>query len=237
MTALANGKRPVVVPRLRRFGEAVDDHQLQLGHRLHDAGLVTLVERPEDVRAALDAAEDDAPVVELGPDRRLVEELRDYVRTHARGRPAGPAPREPAGGSRPRRVHRRQPGQDALPAHRLRRIDSEQLEHRRRDVEEMGVHAAGRPGSGPGEDEQPLLRVVGVVGTGVVLEGVYAFVAADRADGAPEQVSEVHDQVGSDAADVAGRPPPGLKTFVPIGRPCSSGIAASRSARSSRTRS
>ena len=90
MTALANGKRPVVVPRLRRFGEAVDDHQLQLGHRLHDAGLVTLVERPEDVRAALDAAEDDAPVVELGPDRRLVEELRDYVRTHARGRPAGP---------------------------------------------------------------------------------------------------------------------------------------------------
>ena len=30
MTALANGKRPIVVPRLRRFDEAVDDHQLQL---------------------------------------------------------------------------------------------------------------------------------------------------------------------------------------------------------------
>ena len=28
LTALANGKRPVVVPRLHRFGEAVDDHQL-----------------------------------------------------------------------------------------------------------------------------------------------------------------------------------------------------------------
>ena len=28
LTALTLGRRPVVVPRLRRFGEAVDDHQL-----------------------------------------------------------------------------------------------------------------------------------------------------------------------------------------------------------------
>jgi UDP-N-acetylglucosamine transferase subunit ALG13 len=65
MTALANGKRPVVVPRLRRFGEAVDDHQMQLGLRLH-------------------ATEDDTHVVELGPDRRLVTELRDFVTAHSR---------------------------------------------------------------------------------------------------------------------------------------------------------
>jgi UDP-N-acetylglucosamine transferase subunit ALG13 len=85
MTALANGKRPVVVPRLRRFGEAVDDHQLQLGPRLHQAGLVLFVERPDDVRTAIDATGHDADVVELGPDRRLVAELRDYLRAHSRG--------------------------------------------------------------------------------------------------------------------------------------------------------
>ena len=85
MTALANGKRPVVVPRLRRFGEAVDDHQLELGLRLHEAGLVTLVERPEDVRAAIDETDHHANVVEPGPDRRLVAELRNYLKAHSRG--------------------------------------------------------------------------------------------------------------------------------------------------------
>jgi UDP-N-acetylglucosamine transferase subunit ALG13 len=45
--ALANGQRPVVVPRLQRYGEAVDDHQLMLGRRLAQNGLVTLVEEPE----------------------------------------------------------------------------------------------------------------------------------------------------------------------------------------------
>jgi UDP-N-acetylglucosamine transferase subunit ALG13 len=84
MTALANGKRPIVVPRLRRFGEAVDDHQVQLGRRLHEAGLVTYVAEPEDVGAALDAAGDIAGAVELGPDRRLVAELTEFVQAHAR---------------------------------------------------------------------------------------------------------------------------------------------------------
>jgi len=83
MTALANGNRPVVVPRLRRFGEAVDDHQVELGHRLHEEGLVTLVERPEDIGAALDATTSARPL-ELGPDRRLVAELVDFVQAHSR---------------------------------------------------------------------------------------------------------------------------------------------------------
>ena len=43
MLALANGKRPVVMARLRQFGEHVDDHQLELASRLDAAGLVELV--------------------------------------------------------------------------------------------------------------------------------------------------------------------------------------------------
>lgn len=53
MVALANMKRPIVVPRLKSFGEAVDDHQLQLGRRFSEAGLVTLVERTEVLGEAL----------------------------------------------------------------------------------------------------------------------------------------------------------------------------------------
>lgn len=53
MVSLANGRTPVVVPRLKAFGEAVDDHQLQLGRRFAQAGLVTLVETPDGLGDAL----------------------------------------------------------------------------------------------------------------------------------------------------------------------------------------
>jgi UDP-N-acetylglucosamine transferase subunit ALG13 len=88
MTALANGKRPVVVPRLRRFGEAVDDHQVALGLRLHEAGLVMFVEDPEDVSQAVEAASV-APGIELGPSPRLVAELQEFVAAHRRRDAAG----------------------------------------------------------------------------------------------------------------------------------------------------
>lgn len=53
LTVLANGKRPVVVPRLARFGEAVDDHQLPFARRLAEAGAVRLVEDVEALPEAL----------------------------------------------------------------------------------------------------------------------------------------------------------------------------------------
>lgn len=78
MTALANGKRPVVLPRLRRFGEAVDDHQVSLGRRLDAAGLVTLVESADDVVNAVETSSPSS-TVELGANPRLVAELKEYV--------------------------------------------------------------------------------------------------------------------------------------------------------------
>ena len=57
MVALANGKRPVVVPRLRAFGEAVDDHQVAFGHRFAAAGLVTFLESPDELGTALEGEE------------------------------------------------------------------------------------------------------------------------------------------------------------------------------------
>jgi UDP-N-acetylglucosamine transferase subunit ALG13 len=53
MVALGNGKRPVAVPRLKAFGEAVDDHQLAFGRRFARAGLVTLVESPDELGRSL----------------------------------------------------------------------------------------------------------------------------------------------------------------------------------------
>jgi beta-1,4-N-acetylglucosaminyltransferase len=79
ITALSNGARPVTVPRLRRFGEAVDDHQLTFVRRLHAEGLVELVEDPAelpDVCARHDGSFGGA----LGAAEQLVAELREFIR-------------------------------------------------------------------------------------------------------------------------------------------------------------
>ena len=77
LVALANGKRPVVVPRRKAFGEAVDDHQVECAARFREAGLVEVVDDPLDLEAALaSAATSSGAVLGGGP---LEEELRGYL--------------------------------------------------------------------------------------------------------------------------------------------------------------
>ena len=89
LAALANGARPLVAARLRRYGEAVDDHQLTFGRRVHAEGFVQLV---EDLGALSEAAArherrfDGAVRLE----GRLVHELRDFVRAQTEGGSKGP---------------------------------------------------------------------------------------------------------------------------------------------------
>jgi UDP-N-acetylglucosamine transferase subunit ALG13 len=87
IASLLNGKRPVVVPRLAREGEAVDDHQVAFGRRLHHAGLVRFVEDPALLPQAV-AELDEAELVTLRANRRLVDEIRGFL--DERARPAGP---------------------------------------------------------------------------------------------------------------------------------------------------
>jgi UDP-N-acetylglucosamine transferase subunit ALG13 len=77
MTVVAEGKRPVVVPRLHRYGEAVDDHQLPIARRLAAAGLVTLVEDPAQLAAAL--VETPPAPGSLGGGGGIVADLRAYL--------------------------------------------------------------------------------------------------------------------------------------------------------------
>lgn len=75
LTALTAGKRPVVVPRLRQFGEAVDDHQVEFARRLAETGLVTVVEDLSVLGEALATGGEIEDVV-LGPSPALVASLR-----------------------------------------------------------------------------------------------------------------------------------------------------------------
>ena len=98
MTALANGKRPVVVPRLRRFGEAVDDHQVALGRRLDAAGLVTLVESADDVLSAVETGSGSSGG-RAGGEPAPVAELKEYVASLPHSRSAASVDRAAAAAS------------------------------------------------------------------------------------------------------------------------------------------
>lgn len=77
MVALSNGKRPVVVPRRKALGEAVDDHQLQLGRRFAQAGFVTLVETQPALAEAV--GQDDWTATLPNETSALADELRDFL--------------------------------------------------------------------------------------------------------------------------------------------------------------
>ena len=79
LAVLSHGKRPIVVPRLRAFGEAVDDHQLLFARRLADAGVVVLVEDLTLLADAVAEAESDRKVLTLSANE-LVADLREYIR-------------------------------------------------------------------------------------------------------------------------------------------------------------
>jgi UDP-N-acetylglucosamine transferase subunit ALG13 len=75
LLALAERKRPFVVPRLARYGEVVDDHQVPFARRLDGAGLVTLVEDPADLVAAIKARTSAGPVEAPGGGASLKREI------------------------------------------------------------------------------------------------------------------------------------------------------------------
>jgi UDP-N-acetylglucosamine transferase subunit ALG13 len=81
MLSLAAHRRPIVVPRLRRFGEAVDDHQVVLATRLGSEGLVTPVSSPSGLQEAL--ARTDHDILRPHGSTTLQRDVYEYVRAFA----------------------------------------------------------------------------------------------------------------------------------------------------------
>lgn len=79
MLARRCGKHPVVVPRRVHLGEAVDDHQLPLGRRLHASGIVTLVEDEARLAEAVRAAGAPAGAADGSGVAALAADLRETL--------------------------------------------------------------------------------------------------------------------------------------------------------------
>lgn len=74
--ALRQGSPVIAVPRIKEYGEIVDDHQLYLVQALEQKGWIKAVYDANDLEAALQSTLT-APVIEW--DRRLVIALRIYL--------------------------------------------------------------------------------------------------------------------------------------------------------------
>ncbi len=85
MCAMHAGHTPIVFPRLKRYGETVDDHQAELAEALADRGTVVVAWTPEDLVTAINSASarGEAHSLALGP-------LGDAVRAaiHGQGHPS-----------------------------------------------------------------------------------------------------------------------------------------------------
>lgn len=80
LVAVRAGKRPIVMPRLRRHGEAIDDHQVEFAQRLHREGVVELLDRERrlgEMLAVGDFIADDSTANDLSAD--LMRYLRATI--------------------------------------------------------------------------------------------------------------------------------------------------------------
>ena len=79
LVAMINGKRPLVVPRLARFGEVVDDHQLDLARRLERAEAITMVEDPRQLPELIRVTGNGSAAAAGNGTSALARDIRSYV--------------------------------------------------------------------------------------------------------------------------------------------------------------
>lgn len=83
LNALQVNKPLIVVPRLKRFGEVIDDHQLELAKTLFQRGKVTVVMTPsaETLRQAVEqiGSVERKPVTQSSGDSGLQDALRTWL--------------------------------------------------------------------------------------------------------------------------------------------------------------
>ena len=74
------GKKTVAVPRLARYGEHVDDHQLELTEQLHKMNLIYACPDAEDLPEALRAVRDQSPARFLSNTEAFIRALDGDIR-------------------------------------------------------------------------------------------------------------------------------------------------------------
>lgn len=79
VTAIRAGKKPVLLPRLARYGEHVDDHQLQLAERLAEFGLAVVCMPEAQLDGLVAEARESTSPVSVGERSPLARAVADVA--------------------------------------------------------------------------------------------------------------------------------------------------------------
>ncbi len=86
MLALAAGKRPVVAPRLYRFGEHVDDHQVEIAQAFAEVGKVVLFMPGHELALKIAEAGNEQTGSPIAPAQGLIDFLSETIARPRSGR-------------------------------------------------------------------------------------------------------------------------------------------------------
>lgn len=78
LTALALKKRIIIVPRLRKYNEHIDDQQLELAKALSDNGRAMVVTDVNHLRSAIDNIDNSIPI-STGSNDQLIKFLKNSL--------------------------------------------------------------------------------------------------------------------------------------------------------------
>ena len=78
LTALEYVKPVIAVPRRKKYGEHIDDHQLEISGEMENEGRITVVCDVEELEDVLTNVSTDS-VVKVEKDNRLVGALKEYL--------------------------------------------------------------------------------------------------------------------------------------------------------------
>jgi UDP-N-acetylglucosamine transferase subunit ALG13 len=81
LNACLAGKRPVVMPRRARYGEIIDDHQVEFAEALARRGSVLLAHEPSELRSAIEQASRSPSRMLLGDEPALVDTIARLLAT------------------------------------------------------------------------------------------------------------------------------------------------------------
>lgn len=81
MTGINAGKPVIVVPRLKKYGEHVDDHQTQIAKAFCDKGCVICCEDVSQLRECIDKAQNGYTFKPYtAPDRKIEDIILDFMK-------------------------------------------------------------------------------------------------------------------------------------------------------------
>lgn len=86
INALKRGKRVIAMPRLKKYSEHVDDHQLQLLESLSDMGLIRVFNDADSLGRAYEAILQRSPAKYESNNEIFVSNLDDYLITSVANR-------------------------------------------------------------------------------------------------------------------------------------------------------